>query len=70
MDADGSNQTKLTNSTLSQGYFNRLDISPDGDKIASVWGSYNKLVLIGIDGSYRNTLTDGSGLYPKFEPRK
>ena len=69
MDADGSNQTKLTNSTLSQGYFNRLDISPDGDKIASVWGSYNKLVLIGIDGSYRNIMTDGSGLYPKFEPR-
>ena len=70
MDAGGSNQTKLTNSTLSQGYFNRLDISPDGDKIASVWGSYNKLVLIGIDGSYRNIMTDGSGLYPKFEPRK
>ena len=69
MDADGSNQTKLTNATNSSGYQSSIAISSDGDKIASSWGAYAKLVVIGIDGSNRKILTDSNGLYPNFEPR-
>jgi Tol biopolymer transport system component len=57
MNADGSNQTRLTNSNINRNYHN-LAWSLDGTKIA--YNSWNSICVMNADGSNETQLTDSN----------
>lgn len=70
--ADGSNQTNLTNNGIDDGLLG-FSWSPDGSKIAftsSRSGNQDDIYVTGSDGSNQTSLTDGLGEYysPLWSP--